>query len=933
MRASDATRAAMCTSTPCAGSSSVEQPDRLRGASPAGGASGVPRVEAYERRSLGGPYGRALRWSTRTIASLSLALAWARPAPAAEPGLERLPEVVAPATPEYPPEARAARIGGEVKLLLDLDAEGHVTSATVAEARAETPDGQPAPRHLLAPLTTAAVQAGLRLRFSPAQAGGHPVPVSLHYTFTFLAPPPAPPVATATRAPPLAEAPSRAPQVNLQGEVRAAGTRRRLPGALVVVKQGEDAFEATADADGAFRFFDLAPGAWSVLVDAPGFEPARSTEALRPGEALEVTLYLRRAGDNPYDVVVEGQRPQREVTRRALSSEAATQVAGTLGDPVLAVENLPGVARAGVGNGRPVRGSSPQDTLNYVEGLGVLFDEHVGGFRGVLPSQLVERVDFYPGNFSARYGRGTGGVVDVKLKDLRPDQLHGALDVSLLDAGLYLEAPLGDDVAVAVAGRRSYIDAVLGAALPADGDVALSVAPRWYDYQALVEWRPNAQHSLRVFGLGADDAMSLLFKSAADVDPEATNGAASTRYDYQRLSVQHRFTPSAALSNDLRVGIGRDAGLTQVFGRFSLGFRFLNLSLRDEARWRVSERLTLIAGVDGRMERLTYDVSSFRPPKEGQVVPVLPPASENLTAVGHDDVLSVAGFVEAEWRPLDSLTVVPGARVDYFGLTRSLRFDPRLVVRYQPVRAWTFSAGAGLVHQAPELDEVIAPFGNPEVEPARALHTSVGARWQPLEFFSADVTFFYKRLEHLVAPVEGDGLYDNTGRGRVLGMEVFIKQELAFGLSGWLSYTLSQARRTDPGAAQGRPFDYDQTHILTLVARYALPADWAVSLRWRLVTGRPTTPFLGGVFLDDRDAYDPIPGATNSARLPAFHALDLRVDKRWTFDQWSMTAYLSVSNAYNRANAEDVSYSFDYRQQANVSGLPILPIVGLSAEF
>ncbi|MCB9648362.1 MAG: TonB-dependent receptor [Deltaproteobacteria bacterium] len=871
---------------------------------------------------------------SRVIATL-IALVAALPvsARAAEGGLDRLPTLAEAATPAYPEVARSGGYGAEVALVLDLDVRGEVESATVSAARAVDRAGAPAPAPVLAAFVTAAVEAGRRLRFTPAEAEGQPVPVSLTYTFTFMAPAPQvpAPVPTAT----VAEAPPAPPagQVSLQGEVRAAGTRRRLAGALVVVKQGEDAFETTADAEGAFRFYDLAPGPWSLVVDVPGFEPDRSEEELRAGEVLEVTVYLRRASDNPYDVVVEGQRPQREVTRRILSAEAATQVAGTMGDPVLALENLPGVARAGIGNGRPVRGSSPQDTRYYVEGLGILFDEHVGGFRSVLPSQMVERVDFYPGNFSARYGRGTGGVVDVKLKDLKPDQLHGALDVSLLDAGLYLEAPLGDEVAVAVAGRRSYIDAVLGAAIPDDGDLSLSVAPRWYDYQAIIQWRPNAQHDLRFFALGGDDAMTILFRSAADLDPEATTGSIGAQYNYQRLSVQHRYTSGGALSNDLRVGVGRDTGLTQVLGRFSLQFRFLNLSVRDEARWKVSEALTIIAGLDLRTEQAKYDVTSFRPPKEGEVVAVLPPADEFIHGVGQDTQTSVAGFVEAEWRLARALTVVPGARVDYFGLTRSAHFDPRLVVRYQLLDAWTFSAGVGLVHQAPELDEVIAPFGNPAVDPSRALHTSVGARWQPLDFFSADVTLFYKRLDHLVSRVDDADLYRNEGTGEVLGMEVYLRQELAFGLSGWLSYTLSQARRTDAGATSSRPFDYDQTHILTLVARYALPADWALGVRWRLVSGRPTTPFAGGVFVDERDGYEPIPGPTNSGRLPSFHMLDVRVDKRWTFDQWAFTAYLSVSNVYNRANAEDVEYSYDFRTKSNVAGLPLLPIVGVNAEF
>ena len=38
---------------------------------------------------------------------------------------------------------------------------------------------------------------------------------------------------------------------------------------------------------------------------------------------------------------------------------------------------------------------------------------HFGGVRSVLHPRLVERVEVYPGNFSARYGRATGGIVEA----------------------------------------------------------------------------------------------------------------------------------------------------------------------------------------------------------------------------------------------------------------------------------------------------------------------------------------------------------------------------------------------------------------------------------------------------------------------------------------------------------------------------------------
>jgi hypothetical protein len=70
-----------------------------------------------------------------------------------------------------------------------------------------------------------------------------------------------------------------------------------------------------------------------------------------------------------------------------------------------------------------------------------------------------------------------------------------------------------------------------------------------------------------------------------------------------------------------------------------------------------------------------------------------------------------------------------------------------------------------------------------------------------------------------------------------------------------------------------------------------------------------------------------------SGRLPAFHSLDVRVDKEWRFDAWILAAYLEVQNVYNRQNPEGVQYNYDYSQSAVTPGLPILPVLGVRAAF
>ena len=91
--------------------------------------------------------------------------------------------------------------------------------------------------------------------------------------------------------------------------------------------------------------------------------------------------------------------------------------------------------------------------------------------------------------------------------------------------------------------------------------------------------------------------------------------------------------------------------------------------------------------------------------------------------------------------------------------------------------------------------------------------------------------------------------------------------------------------------------------------------------------------FLPGSVLDaGSGTYVPTYGATNTARLPAFWQLDLRVDRTWTYRTWKLSAFLDVQNATNRGNVEGYSYNYDYSRRSDY-GWIFLPSLGVRVEF
>ena len=243
----------------------------------------------------------------------------------------------------------------------------------------------------------------------------------------------------------------------------------------------------------------------------------------------------------------------------------------------------------------------------------------------------------------------------------------------------------------------------------------------------------------------------------------------------------------------------------------------------------------------------------------------------------------------------------------------------------------------GLYSQPPEFSESSPGIGNPNLEPIRSTHYGLGAEWVPSEALEFGVDFFYKDIWDRPVSVPG-GLpprFSNDGIGRIFGAELSgrVKPTDDLPLFAYLSYTVSRSERRDAVDQDWRLFDFDQTHIFTIAGVYKLGRGWELGATFRLVSGNPTTPIVGSVYDVRTDTYSPIPGPTNSTRNPLFHRLDVRIEKIWDFKSWKLAFFLDVQNIYNNRNQEGTTYNYDFSESVPISGLPIIPALGLRGEI
>jgi TonB family protein len=832
------------------------------------------------------------------------------------------PELLQFVEAPHPPEALAQGLSARVQLELVIAVDGSVTEAKVVKAAGHGFD-------------ESALTAAHQLKFKPAARNGTPVParVSFEYVFEWRAP-------NAPAAEIAAAGPPELGPAHLEGRVLNADDDNPLAGVEILATDAAGQTQRTvSDAQGRFSIAELPAGAYRIALNkAPQWKMQESQEQLVGGQATELVYRLQPAPDpDAFRAVTRVPPPPREVTRRTIGKQELTRIPGTRGDALRTVELLPGVARPPLGAGLLiVRGSSPNDTQVFLEGIPVPLLYHFGGLTSFINSRFLESVDFYPGNFGVRYGRRRGGIIEAQLVEPPRDRVETVLDTSLIDGSVVVRGPLAEDWDFAVAARRSWLDVVLGSALEST-DINTIAAPVYYDYQAMAGYRPTEKDKLRLLVYGSSDRLELLFQQPSDADA-AVRGDFNVSTQFHRAHMSWNRKVSDRVDHDLEVAGG---GYDVAFGlgeAFDFSLTGADVYVRSEWRARANDRVQLIAGLDvaylpGKVEY------TGPPPSQNEGNPDNGTNSNRLsnrqTFVTSDEfnIVQPALYLESalDLRPL---RLVLGARVDYFSEIQAFTFDPRVSLHVALDDRTRLKAGVGMFTQPPNVGESSPAFGNPGLAPTRTMQYALGIERDIVPGFSFGVEGFYKYMYERVLGTEfgAPPYFENGGEGRIYGLEVAAKVEPRGRFFGYLSYTLSRSERLDRDGSF-RLFDFDQPHILTLAGVYRLGDGWELGGTFRLVSGNPDTPVIGAYYNKDTDLYSPIFGATNSIRSPYFHRLDVRIEKMWTFSSWKLAVYLDVQNVYNAASVEGIIYDFEYRTSQNITGIPILPNLGVRGEF
>lgn len=736
------------------------------------------------------------------------------------------------------------------------------------------------------------------------------------------------------------------------GRVLERRSRLAIPDALISVPNGP---EVRTDSEGHFRL-EVEAGVYVVNVAAVNFAPIQKTSVSVTGERstlinFDLDLDITASVDvRPELFSAQAEQP---VSNATLGREDLRQTPGSGGDPLRAINSLPGVtAASGEFADVIVRGGTPEENFTFIDKIPVgdfgyftdRYDGNRGGRAAILAPDVFERAEFSAGGFGARYGDRMSSALDITLRQANQERVQAVIFADSGTAGGSLDIPLGKRGSWLVSARRSYIDVALDVAGIAERGII--GYPRTFDVTNKFSFDLDARNHLSVSVLNFFETFEQSDQQAFNIDRR------SDRFRLRRTS--RRVIGGATLSSTLGANT---LAQTTVWGTgahndgsFFLPGTSVMQRLRDlrESQFGLKEdvntnyrRTDFAFGGGVYFDQARY--STFE--NTGRFYS---PLEEEFNAAARSNRLDLnarasAYFYGQATRSVNQrFSITPGIRVDHYGITGETLVSPRFALRYsaRPNLAVTFAAG--IYRQPPSLYVLSLASANRGLRSQRAIHAIGGVEWLPRDDTRIRFEVYHKTYRNLAVQPLGptansalNGNYVNSGEGTADGFEISAQKALTGFLSGQVSYGFTRSRRSFTAGGFEFPSDFDRPHQLTVIGITRF-SGFSVAAKYRIASGLPytrRTPIElfpnSFIYLQRITSLSDI----NAERLPNFASLDLRVEKRFDFKRWSLSPYLDYFNITNHNSVVQPNYEFYQATPQFLSENKRLPIFGLRIEF
>lgn len=765
----------------------------------------------------------------------------------------------------------------------------------------------------------------------------------------------------------------------LTGYVKDSKTGESIPGATVQLIGTQ--LGANTSQEGFFSIDKIPTKTYNVQVSFIGYETAiKYNVVIRSGGVPDLNFELKESSTELEDVVVIANPFEKieetPLSIQKLSREEIATYPGGNNDIAKVVQSLPGVSGSigGFRNDVIIRGGAPNENVYYLDGIEIPNINHfatqgsAGGPVGLLNVSFFEGVTLSTSAFGAQYDNVLSGVLQFDQRNGNARDFKTNIRVGSSETALTMEGPLfrkrnsqeDSNTSFIVSVRRSYLQLIFDL-------IGLPILPDYWDFQYKVTHKIDKYNELLVTGVGSVDDFRVNELDEFDADQQATQ-------DQVPIIRQRTNTVGISWKNRFKNGSGfmtttlSNNFLTNNFRQYTdninqTGLFLQNVSTETETKLRFNytkflNNWTVSGGVG--IQRADYENETLD--------------RVNIFQYNTDLSFYKYGLFGQANRTFwdDRLSLSLGIRFDTNTFTEDgnnpfRTFSPRISGSYtfDAERKWSVNASIGRYYKIPPY--TVLGFRdnggvnvNQNTKYIQSDHIVTGLEYLVTPSARFTLEGFYKRYDdYPVSITDGISLANlgadfsvlgnepvaSVGLGRTYGLEFLYQKKFTNNYYAIVAYTFYKSEYTAFDRNTFLPSAWDSRHLLTLTGGYKFGNNWELSSRMRYLGRTPFAPIDQAATLANYPAIIRDYSQFGSARLDTFNQLDVRIDKKWNFQNWTLDIFLEIENILGAQTPQEPTFGLSRDAQGNeiaprslieimnIDNSNVLPSIGVVIDF
>ena len=539
-----------------------------------------------------------------------------------------------------------------------------------------------------------------------------------------------------------------------------------------------------------------------------------------------------------------------------------------------------------------VRGGTYDENSVYINGIEVYRPQLISSGQqegmSIINPDMVRKVDFSTGGFSAAYGDRMSSVLDITYRE--PEAFEGALAASIQGGSLMLGHSTSHYSQMH--GLRYKRNSSLMGSLESKGEYD----PQYLDYQTCFVFKPTDKLRIALlgnvsindyrftpvnretnFGTSEDVKSFMVYFDGYEKDKFQTYfGAGAVTYSFNNKGTDLTLQASGYRTDELvaydihgeywlqEAGEEQGVGKYHEHERTRLKMNVMDVSLKGNIGLNNN---SISYGVSMRKEDI-YDRSRQWQWRDsaGYSLPHIPnQVNVIFTETSSNDLNTtrIAGWLMDTWRFNSAAgfwSVNAGVRLSHWNFNGETLISPRASVGFVPERNGnlSFRLSGGVYYQAPFYKEyrqqIMDTLGNrnillnKDIKSQRSIQVILGSDYtfraldRPFKF-TAEA--YYKNLSNLI-PYEIDNLklvYSgiNSSKGYIAGVDMKLFGQFVEGTDSWISFSLMKTQEDLNGKKVPRPTDQRYSIALFFTDYFPKIPRLKFSLKGVLSDGLPTT--------------------------------------------------------------------------------------------